>query len=48
MNGQSGELKQFNNEQVLTPFYKRGIMLSYGDSDMSQISQKATLNDFGV
>lgn len=48
MNGQNDEFIQSNNEQVLTTFYKLDIMLSFEDSDMNQISQKAILIDFGV
>lgn len=48
MNGQSDELIQLNNEQVLTAFYLLGTVLGFGNSNMSQIAQKAILIDFRV
>lgn len=48
MNGQSDELIQLNNEQVLTTFDMLGTVLSFGNPDMSQIAQKAILIDFRV
>lgn len=48
INGQSDELIQLNNEQVLTTFYMLGTVLSFRNSDMSQIAQKAILIDFRV
>lgn len=48
INGQSDELIQLNNEQVLTTFYMLDTVLSFRNSDMSQIAQKAILIDFRV